>query len=378
MQRDLVLQNGHVIDPLNQTNGRKDIYVKDGKIVADAGALVSPLYIDASDMIVTPGLIDFHAHVFPKVTEIGLEPDLYFIPQGVTTIVDPGSAGVSNVASFMDLVVNRSQAKIFALLNVCPTGLGTMKFHEDVNPKYWDEQAIRNAFAKWPEVLKGLKIRFSKGIVGETGIGYLAEAGKLARKLNTTLAVHTTDAPIHQDEVAAVLQKDDVFVHCFQGTGNTILDENNKVYEGIVNAQARGVLMDASNGGNHWSFRVAEQAIKEGFLPDVISTDLTVKTIFKDPVFSLPYILSKYLMLGLSLETLINTCTVAPATWLGQAEELGSLSVGTTADISLFKLEDKEIVFSDTQGEKRVGKQLLTPQMTIIDGEILYRNVSNV
>ncbi|MDY3973085.1 amidohydrolase family protein [uncultured Veillonella sp.] len=377
-QRDILITNGYVIDPKNGVKQIRDIYIKDGRIVGDKELLETPLEINATGLIVTPGLIDFHAHVFPKVTEIGLEPDLYFIPQGVTTVVDPGSSGVSNVQSFIENVVIKSKIRVFALLNVCSTGLGTMQFHENVDPKYWDLNQIKKVFEMWPNIIKGLKIRFSKNLVGDLEERPLVEAEKLARTIGTHLAVHTTDAPLSQGSVASILKTNDIFVHCFQGTGNTILDDNQQVLEEVKVAQEKGVIMDASNGGNHWSFDVASKAIKDGFMPDIISTDLTIKTIFKDPVFSLPYIMSKYLALGCSLESIIERCTLRPAQWLNLADEIGHLGVGAIADIAVFSLEKRKITFSDTRGVKKEGQEILTPQLTIVGGDIVYRGLSSV
>ena len=120
----------------------------------------------------------------------------------------------------------------------------------------------------------------------------------------------------------------------------------------------RGVIIDAANGGNHWSFKVAEKAIAEGFYPDIISTDLTVKTLFKDPVFSMPYLMSKYLFLKMPLPEIIARCTSIPAKIMGMESEIGQLQEGFLADVAILKRCDKYICFSDTQKETRIGREV--------------------
>ena len=140
-------------------------------------------------------------------------------------------------------------------------------------------------------------------------------------------------------------------------------------------AQQRGVIMDAANGRNHWTFSVAEPALQQKFIPDIISTDITTKTLFKDPVFGLPYVMSKYLSLGLPLAVVVARCTAIPAKLLGLEGAIGTLAPGAWGDVSVFRMEDKNLVFSDTQGKTRPGTQLLVPQLTILNGQILFRRL---
>lgn len=185
-----------------------------------------------------------------------------------------------------------------------------------------------------------------------------------------------TNPPEAMETVVKLLRPDDVLAHCYHGTGYTILDNNGKVLPAVREAQKRGVIIDAANGGNHWSFKVAEKAIAEGFYPDIISTDLTVKTLFKDPVFSMPYLMSKYLFLKMPLPEIIARCTSIPAKIMGMESEIGQLQEGFLADVAILKRCDKYICFSDTQKETRIGREVLVPQLTITGGEIVYRSIS--
>jgi len=376
MQRNIVIRNGHVVDPANHVDRTADVFVSNGRIVAEKDMGQIDLEFDAAGKYVFPGLIDYHAHVFPNSTEIGIDPDSNLLCQGVTTVVDPGSAGVSNIETFIKDVADRAIMRVQAYINLCPAGMPTMKFHEDFNPKHWDKEKLRQALAKHPELLQGLKIRISKPIMGDLPFSVFEQAEALARELDTRLCVHVTNPQRSMSEVASVLREGDVLAHCYHGTGNSILDENGKVQEAVKEAQKRGVIMDAANGGNHWNFEVAEKAIADGFLPDIISTDLTSKTIFKDPVFGQPYMMAKYLMLGLSISDIVKRCTENPGKLMKGPETFGTLSAGSLADVAVFALEDHEITFSDTSGAKRTGHKIFRPLLTLCKGEVVYRDIA--
>lgn len=344
MKKNILIKNGVVVDPIFKTQEQRDVYIQSGRIASAKNFTGADIVIDASGNLVVPGLIDFHSHVFADGTEIGIEPDLSFIPQGVTTAVD--------------------------------AGLATMKYHENVEPSCWDVGRLRDVLTEHHDILLGLKIRISKEIVGDLGINVLKQAVNVAEKLGTRLAVHVTNPPEAMETVVKLLRPDDVLAHCYHGTGYTILDNNGKVLPAVREAQKRGVIIDAANGGNHWSFKVAEKAIAEGFYPDIISTDLTVKTLFKDPVFSMPYLMSKYLFLKMPLPEIIARCTSIPAKIMGMESEIGQLQEGFLADVAILKRCDKYICFSDTQKETRIGREVLVPQLTITGGEIVYRSIS--
>lgn len=377
MRKNIFIKGGFVVDPKNKINYQKDIFIENGKI-AEFDKNIDYQIIDATGYIVTPGLIDFHAHLFYESTDIGVAPDITFLPQGVTTAVDAGSAGCANIENFIKSITQKNMMRTYAYLNVSPTGLSTVKYHENVDPAFWDSERIRDILEKYAEVIKGIKIRFSNYTVGDLRGKPGIEAIKLARKINTKLVMHVTDCPVDISEISSRLSEGDVLAHVYHGKGNTIVDKQGHIKREIFYAQQRGVVMDAANGGNHWSFRVAHQALKEGLRPDIISTDLTQKTIFKSPVFSLPYILSKYLMLGMSLEEVIACSTYNPAKILGIDNMVGSLESGKEADIAIFKPLKKVVEYSDTDGDIEYGEDLIIPVATILRGDIVYRSLDFV
>ncbi|MEN6383786.1 MAG: metallo-dependent hydrolase [Phycisphaerales bacterium] len=375
MKVDIIIRNGCIIDPYSKKKEVGDICIKSGMIVPVPKEAEAEFAFDATGMFVMPGLIDYHTHIFSAGTEIGIPADLSMIPQGVTTVVDAGSAGVANANAFLRSDINGSRLRIKAFLNVSAAGLATARYHENINPKYWDKIRLEEILQQHWDVFVGLKIRISKAIADGLGLNVLEAAVGLADDLNTRLAVHSTDPLAPMEEVVRLLRKGDILVHCFHGTGSTILDENGQVLDAVREAQERGVVMDAANGRNHWAFSVAESALQQGFIPDIISTDITIKTLYKEPVFGLPYVISKYISLGLPLEKIVACCTTAPAELLGLEGTIGTLAPGAYGDVSVFRLENKNLTFSDTKGEIRNGSCVLIPQLTVLNGQVLFRSL---
>ena len=227
---------------------------------------------------------------------------------------------------------------------------------------------------RYQDQLLGLKVRQSAEIAGDLGLKPMRAMLEIAGELGCPVTVHTTNPAGSPEEILKMLRPGDVYAHVYHGKGRTILDERENVIPALYEAQKRGVILDAANGGNHFSFRVAKAAIRQGVLPDVISTDLTVKTLFKGrKVFSLPFVMSKYLAPGLSLPQIIKAAAQVPAKIMGAERELGSLSVGTAADISIFRCLARKTVFEDFCGEVMEGDRLLKTELTILGGEVVFR-----
>jgi predicted amidohydrolase len=221
----------------------------------------------------------------------------------------------------------------------------------------------------------GLKVRQSRDIVGELGLAPLQATLKMADEIGCRVVVHITDPPCPLTDIADLLRPGDVFCHVYQGIGHTIIGSDGKVLPGIKAARERGVIFDAANGKSHFTFGVARSAIADGFLPDVISTDLTVLSLYLDWAFGLPYLMSKYLNLGVGLMEVVAACTSTPAQWLGRQGQLGTFAPGAVADIAVLRPIRRPTRFRDTQGEVFMGEQLLVPQLTVLGGRIVYRQV---
>ena len=200
-------------------------------------------------------------------------------------------------------------------------------------------------------------------------------ADEINDRLGTDLrvCVHTTDSPVPAGELAKCLRKGDIFCHCYQGAGNTIIDENGDIDKGVLEARERGVLFDAANGKGNFGLKTARAAIEKGFLPDIISSDLTVDK-FNMPPYdkNLLHVMSKYLAMGVDLMTILKAVTCVPAKIMGLSDRIGSLKPGSLADIAIFEIKDKKYVQKDFRDEEIECSRLILPKLTMIEGEIQY------
>lgn len=379
VQEALVIRNGTVIDPVRNFHGCADVWIRNGEIVA-AQPEIQPgdtPCIDATGCYVTPGLIDYHTHLFYGGTHIGLNPDLALLPQGVTTAVDQGSCGFANFPDFFERVISRSQTRIYCNLHIAPAGLTSLPEQtESVAIDSLDFTRTQDLLRRYAGKVLGLKVRQSAEIVGSLMLEPLKAALQMAEGQGCRVAVHTTNPPAAVGELADLLRSGDVYTHMYQGKGNTIIDNCNQVDQSILRARERGVIFDTADGRAHYAFKVVKAALAEGFAPDVISTDLVSTNAYDPAVFGLPLIMSKYLALGLSLDMVIKACTETPAKLIGMAGKLGTLSPGAYADVAVFRPVEKPFTFTDHFGDSLVCRQLLIPQLTISHGKVAYRSLS--
>lgn len=381
MKVDYIIRNGRVIDPSADTDEVRDLYVKNMRIVEpDDEAVCDPdRVIHAEGRIVTPGLIDFHTHLFHEGSTISIHPDM-MIAQGTTAAVDAGSAGTATFEAFYKSVLSSSQVHLKSYLTVYSGGQLDFKLCEDFNPALYNLDKMERVIEKYRDVILGLKVRLSKGVVpDETESRYLKAAVDLAERINRDLGtdlgvcVHTTNPPVSAGELAQNLRKGDIYTHCYQGMGSTIVREDGTIDPLIEEARSRGVIFDSANGKGNFGLACAKKAIAAGFLPDVISSDLTVDKFNMPPYCkNLPYVLSKYLAMGVELKEVIRRATVNPAKLMRMEDKIGTLKPGTYADIAIFDLKDVRHIQKDFAGEEIVCEKVLVPQLTMLEGEIQY------
>ncbi|PXW57648.1 putative amidohydrolase [Grimontella sp. AG753] len=382
MKLDILIKNGLVADLDSGSYINQNIGIVGNRIVdlhtADSQA---ETVIDAAGCIVLPGLIDFHAHVFHGGTAISVNPDVLCLPNGVTSVVDAGSSGWVNYKLFRNSVIHTAQTRIKSYLNVVNVGLSTLGggptgYLENTNPANYNVEKISQTLNENRDNILGLKLRYSQDIA--TGRNFSSDpfyaAVALARELKTTLCVHVTDSRLPADELIGHFQTDDIYAHCFHGTGNAILKESGEVFPAIKEAKARGVIFDCSNGVAHFDFTVARNAMEQGFNPDIISTDLTLRNSLRtDKVFSLLFIMSKYLNMGMSFFDVVRAVTRTPARLMKMEGQIGTLAPGAFADIAIVKLRKEKIVFEDTKGTQLDGDRYIDNCATISNGQIVYR-----
>lgn len=372
-QLDYLISGGRVVDPARGVDDICDIGVKDGLIVNPQGKEAREV-IDARGCLVTPGLIDFHCHIGPASSSLGIPGEATYFPTGVTTVVDAGTSGTSNYLAFRQLTLF-SRLRIKAFLNVSPEGLVTTAHHENLDPACYEEKRMLLYLDRYRDQLLGLKIRQSTELVEGRGLDPMKRMLSIAEKAHCPVVVHTTHPPCPVEELARLLRPGDVYAHVYQGKGETVI-RNGRVIPEMFSHQERGVLFDAANGVNHFSLDVARSCLEQGFLPDIISTDLSVKSVYAPgKVFSLPYIMSKYLALGMKLPEIIRRVTVHPARFLGEEKNLGSLEEGTCADVTILREVLHPVVFRDFSGAALSGDVLLRTEMTLRDGKTVFRQI---
>ncbi|WP_107760706.1 metallo-dependent hydrolase [Dickeya sp. Secpp 1600] len=386
MKLDILIKNGLVADTDNNNYVSRNIGIIGNRIVDlnHVDTSQAETVIDAAGCIVVPGLIDFHAHVFHGGTAISVTPDIICLPNGVTSVVDAGSSGWVNYPVFRNTVINTSMVKIKSYLNVVNVGLSTLGggatgYLENTNPANYNVEKIAQTLAENKENILGLKLRYSQDIA--RGKNYASDpffaSVALARELDTSICVHVTDSLLSADELIGHFQTNDIYAHCFHGTGNSILDEKGDLYQAVREAKNRGVIFDCSNGVAHFDFNVAGKAMEQGFYPDIISTDLTQRNSLRtDKVYSLLFVMSKYLNMGMSFFDVIRAVTVTPARLMKMQGQIGTLQPDAFADISIVKLCKQKVTFEDTRGVKIEADRYIDNCATICNGQIVYRRYS--
>jgi dihydroorotase len=373
---DLLLQGGHVIDAKSGTSAVRDVAIADGKIAAVAER-IDPAeafkVVDVKGLYVTPGLVDMHVHAYAGTGERGsyagdnsLYPDGFTLRVGVTTVVDAGCAGWRNFDDFKDRVIDRSRTRVLAFLNIVGRGMRGDKYEQDLadmEAKPTAEMALRHK-----GLIVGIKTAHYAGPEWAP-VERSVEAGTIADvPVMVDFGADKPERPI-EDLLTKKLRPGDIYAHMYSGNRRELL-EAGKVNPGMWEGRKRGVLFEVGHGGGSFSWGVAVPAIKQGFLPDTISTDLhigSMNTGMKDQL----NVMSKFLALGLSLEDVIAKSTWGPARMV-KREDLGHISVGAPADVTVLSLQKGAFGFVDSFGGKMRGDRKLVCELTLRDGRILY------
>lgn len=368
---DIQIEGGRIFDPWQGREEMGTIGIVNGKIVEvqkDARAKIS---IDAKECYVFAGWIDWHTHLFTGGSSFGINPDKFFA-QGVTRAVDMGSAGHGNITALMrELSLRDMETDVF--MNVSPIGQPGYGICEPLDKEHFSHPHVGEMIQAFPQI-KGLKLRYSKSIVKELGIAPLKQSIEMAQRYGLPLCVHGTDPPIKAAEIVQYLRPGDIFSHVFHEMGNTIFDEKGNIEKEVWEAKERGVLFDVGHGRVNFSFSVAKQAMKQGFYPDILSTDATAATYFQQAGYQdMAMLMSKFFALGMSLEEVVRCVTVNPAKQLKRLEEEGTLGANSRADIVICRLKEASTTFFDSQGQRQEGEWRLEPCVTISRGEIVYR-----
>lgn len=373
---DLLLKGGHVIDAKNHISAIRDVAISGGRIAAveeNIPASRARKTIDVSSLYVTPGLVDIHEHVFSGsmnreyTGENCVRADSFSFRSGVTTVVDAGSSGWRNFGEFRDEVINREKTRVFAMLNIVGHGMGGRMDVEqntnDMDPVRTAEVARRNH-----DVVVGIKVAHYAGpewIAVDRGV----EAGRLANlPVMVDFATFRPERPF-QDLVLIHLRPGDIYTHQYLDVV-PMLDADGRVLPYLFEARKRGIIFDVGHGGGSFSFLQAIPAVKQGFVPDSISTDVHIDSMnagMKDML----NLMSKFLNMGMSLDDVIACSTWHPAREIHH-EEFGNLSVGSVADVAVLRLVHGDFGFVDSANLRMKGDRKLVGELTLRDGHVVW------
>ena len=370
---DAVIVGGTVVDPASGLHERADVAVSGGQIAAVGPALaqVGRSVVDAEGLLVVPGLVDLHVHVYPGVADLSVEADPTCLGRGVTTVVDAGSAGANTFPGFRRWVVDASRGRVLAYLNISATGQIDPFLGELHDLRFADPERAAAVALAHPDVVVGYKVRVSEMLAGPNGLAGLDRALEAGRATNLPVMVHIGGTPFDIEEVLARLRPGDVVTHAYTGwRPGAIVTDAGRVVAAAREARERGVVFDVGYGAGSFTWATAEAALADGFRPDTISSDLHRFNV-AGPVHDLATTLSKFLLLGLSLDDVIRMATAAPAAALDRTGELGALNVGREADVTLLRLEEGRFELTDTAGQVREARQRLVPVGALRAGRIV-------
>lgn len=373
---DLLLKNGHVLDPKNKINGRMDVAIADGKIqrvAANIPATDVKKVIDVSGYYICPGLIDIHTHVFvgakPETFADGslsISPDDITLKAGVTTVVDAGTSGWRNFPVFKDQVIDRSKTRILAFLNIAGTGLSGKATQENISDM--DPDQASEMIAKYPDIIVGVKIGHYEGKEWTPFDNALSASAKA----DVPLFVECHLPQYALEDQLKRMRPGDMITHSFEKVSErmSVIDDQGQVRPFVKEAQQRGILFDLGHGGAGFWFSEAIPALKQGLPPNSFGTDLhrfSINAGMKDMM----NVMSKYMAMGMSLDDVLLRATWNPARAI-KREDLGNLSVGSVADIAVLSIRKGTFGFIDAGGNKITGKQKLEAELTIRAGKIVW------
>lgn len=339
----------------------------DGMITATAGE--GARRIDCAGHYLSPGWCDLHVHVWHGGTDISVRASQAGRATGVTAMADAGSAGEASFHGLREYVIEPAAETVRAFLNIGSIGLvACNRVPELIDLRSIDIERTLEVVEANRDVICGIKVRASGVIVGSWGITPAKIAKRVAEITGLPLMVHVGEPPPLIDEVFDILTAGDIVTHCFNGKKAGSISDTPALFRQARRLADEGVVMDIGHGVASFDFETARRAIKDGFLPDTISTDLHLRNI-AGPVHDLALTASKLLAVGMPFDACITAITERPRAILGLAAS-DRLTPGQRADFTVFSVDEAEVAATDSLGQTLQLTRLLRPQMTIIGGSV--------
>jgi dihydroorotase len=372
---DILLKGGHVIDPKNNIDSQMDVGIANGKILrvaVEIPANSAKKVVDVTGMYVTPGLIDIHTHVFVGSNSgfadgfSSVSPDDFTFKAGITTVVDAGTSGWRNFPVFKKQVIDRSQTRVLAFLNIAGSGMTGFPSEEDINDM--DSRMTSLVIQQYPDIIVGVKIGHYSGS-DWTPFERALEAGRITN-LPLIVECHLPKYPL--EEILVRMRPGDIYTHsfCTASDRTCLLDEQGRVRPYVLEAQKRGIRFDVGHGGGMFHFKVAIPAVKQGFLPNSFGSDLH-RFSMNSGMKNMLDIMSKFLNMGMKIEDIIFRATWNSAMSVNR-DDLGHLSEGAVADVTVLSIRRGNFGFLDTGGNRLEGDRKLEAELTIREGKIVW------
>ena len=384
---DLLLKGGHVIDPANGIDGPADVAIANKKIARVApniDASAATRVVDVSGLHVTPGLIDIHVHVYPRWGDEGPKwqasviPDAHSFRAGVTTFVDAGTSGADHFEHFREWFINKSRTRVLAFVNIAHAGMGD----DEQDPSQFDVKRAAECVQAHRDVAVGIKTAhywtskpWDDVHTPWASVDKSVEAGTLCDgPVMVDFWPRPPERP-YPDLILKHMRPGDIHTHVFAQQFPILTEEgpsrqNVRVADHMWQARERGVLFDLGHGGGSFWFRNAVPALQQGFPPDSISTDLHMGSV-NAAVLNTLHTASKCLAMGMPLQEVIYRTTVTPAKAI-RRPELGTLSIGSEADVAVLRHIDAPQSYIDCGRARLDGHGKLECAMTLRAGTVVW------
>lgn len=372
----LMIANGSVFDPEVSVVSRRDVFIEEDRVVSSFSLVGSDRVIDATGLLVTPGWVDLHTHVF-RGQETSIDPDLIGPVTGVTTMIDTGSAGAHLFEAFKATTLDNAKTRIRTLLNISTIGATSVLLAGELRQlDYVDEAACIDCVTRFPDEIIGIKVRSSHNVGAENSLEALRRARRVADEVGLPLMVHVGPAPVGMDAVLKKMRAGDIVTHCFSGQTDVPIarvgDEPDLLNVARA-AQERGVVFDVGHGMGSFDARRVRAALEANFFPGSISSDIWAHAPETIMVGGLPHVADKMLALGMSLEDVLQRVTAGPAAAVGlDGIGVGSLHPGSVADVAAFQMARGDYEFEDTAGFIFRGNISLRPRLTVRGGSLVF------
>ena len=387
---ETIIAGGRVVDPANGVDAVRDVAIAGGRIAAVAERIApgpATRVVDAAGRIVTPGLVDLHAHCYWGRDYFGIDPDSLAWRSGVTTWVDAGSAGAFSLPGLREHVERRSAVRVLGFANISYLGVPGLNYDDYCNPRACDVPLLTRVIAANRDFVVGVKTRMGKGTFCSPDLGPLRKAVEAAAAAGLPVMCHISDAPPGVASVLRLLRAGDIVTHAYTDAGQKLVDDAGRLLPAARRARQRGVRFDVGHGAGSFSFPTAEALVGQGFWPDTISTDLhqlslVGPNLLEDqevmprvradatPSLTLPLVMTKFLSLGMPLAEVVRATTTAPAAAIGRPD-LGTLAPGAPADVAVLRLDREPVELVDIAGNRRVADRQLRAERTFFAGREL-------